>query len=271
MEAALAELKHLIDIVAQLRSPVGGCPWDLEQTPQTLIPYVIEEAYEVADALRRDDTAAIREELGDLLLQVILQAQIASESDRFTLDQVAQVIGDKLVRRHPHVFGDTEVSSPEEVRQNWEAIKAAEKDNARQPGLTPKLQRYAQTLPPLTAAMKISRKAAAVGFEWDSIDQVWETLHEELDEFRYAIQHESPERQQSEFGDILFALTQIARWHHLDPAEALHGTNDRFIQRFEKVEQVAGQSLENLSLQELEALWQKAKQQLAAQAKPDPP
>lgn len=165
----LAALQELIEVVAKLRSPDGGCPWDLAQTPQTLTPYVIEEAYEVVDAIKSGDQEAIAEELGDLLLQVVLQAQIASESGQFSLQEVAQGIAQKLIRRHPHVFGDVSVNSVDEVRQNWEQIKAAEKgeSSAESQKLSTKLSRYGRTLPPLTAAMKISQKAAAVGFEWE--------------------------------------------------------------------------------------------------------
>jgi XTP/dITP diphosphohydrolase len=249
----------LIDVMAQLRSPDGGCPWDLDQTPQTLIPYVIEEAFEVADALRREDQAAIVEELGDLLLQVIFQSQIAQETHQFTLQAVIDGIREKLIRRHPHVFGDVQVQNSAEVNENWEKIKAQEKGETPDQDLTPKLRRYARTLPPLSAALKISRKAAAVGFEWETIEQVWEKFEEELGEFRDALQHSDPVHQQEELGDLLFTVVNLARWYDLDPAEALHGTNDRFIQRFGQVEQVAGRSLETLSLEELEILWQQAK------------
>jgi len=267
--AMLAALQQLIDVVAQLRSPEGGCPWDLAQTPQTLTPYVIEEAYEVVDAIRSGDTGAIAEELGDLLLQVVLQAQIASESGTFSLTEVTEGITQKLIRRHPHVFGDVKVQNVEQVRQNWEQIKAAEKGESSpdpQP-VSRKLSRYARTLPPLMAGMKISQKAAAAGFEWKSIDGVWEKFHEELAEFQQAIAHESPEQQQAELGDLLFILINLGRWYDLDPAEALQGTNQRFIQRLEKMEAVADRPLSDYTLDELETLWQQAKAQLAKHAK----
>src|ERR671932_1046093 len=157
---SLTALKELIEVVASLRSPDGGCPWDLAQTPQTLIPYVIEEAYEVVDAIRSGDKDAIAEELGDLLLQVVLQAQIASEEGQFTLKEIAQGITQKLIRRHPHVFGDVQVQDAEEVHKNWEQIKAAEKGEtpAQAQLLSRKLTRYARTLPPLMAGVKISHK-----------------------------------------------------------------------------------------------------------------
>src|SRR5690348_11963702 len=206
--STLEALKGLIEVVAKLRAPDGGCPWDLAQTPQTLTPYVLEEAYEVVDAIRSGDKDAIAEELGDLLLQVVLQAQIASEQKDFSLAEVAEGITQKLIRRHPHVFGDVELTTPEEVREHWEQIKAEEKgDNSAQAQLlSSKLSRYSRTLPPLTAAMKISEKAAGAGFEWDSIDGVWEKFQEELAEFQEALQTEDKEHQQAELGDLLFTL-----------------------------------------------------------------
>ena len=267
--ATLAALQELIDVVAQLRSPDGGCPWDLAQTPQTLIPYITEEAYEVVDAIRSGDQGAIAEELGDLLLQVVLQAQIAAESGKFSLTEVAQGITQKLIRRHPHVFGDVKVNSVDEVRQNWEQIKAEEKGESSPDAqqLSRKLSRYACTLPPLTAAMKISQKAAAAGFEWENIDGVWAKFHEELAELQQAIAQETPEQQQAELGDLLFVMINLARWYNLDPSDALQGTNQRFIQRLEKMEAVAARPLSDYTLGELENLWQQAKAELAQRSK----
>lgn len=259
----LAALQRLIAVVAQLRSPEGGCPWDLAQTPQTLIPYVIEEAYEVVDAIRQENPGAIADELGDLLLQVVLQAQIASESQQFDLATVADTITEKLIRRHPHVFGDVTVAHVDEVHQNWEQIKAQEdQENHGTDKLAPRLSRYARSLPPLTASMKISKKAAANGFEWETVEGVWEKFQEELSEFKEAIAHESPARQQEELGDLLFTIVNLARWHGLDPDEALQSTNQRFIQRLTIMEAVAERSLSDYTLDELEELWQKAKQRL---------
>jgi XTP/dITP diphosphohydrolase len=261
----LAALQQLIEVVESLRSPEGGCPWDLAQTPQTLIPYVIEEAYEVVDALRREDPEAIVEELGDLLLQVVLQAQIARENHHFTLADVAGRVAEKLVRRHPHVFGDGKAETPEEVRQAWEQIKATEKgDPAKPNGLAGKLSRYGRTLPPLIAGMKISQKAAGIGFEWENLESVWEKFREELGEFQYALAYESRERQEAELGDLLFVLINIARWRGLDPSAALQGTNDRFVDRFSQVEAWIQQthpdrSLSDFSIEELDVLWQRAK------------
>ena len=260
-------LERLVVVVAQLRDPHSGCPWDLKQTHATLIPYVIEEAYEVVDAIQVGEIDAIAEELGDLLLQVVLQAQVAQDSGTFDLSTVAHGIADKLIRRHPHVFGDVQVNGVEEVNHNWERIKAEEKGEPHEPHrITPKLRKYSRTLPPLMAASNISHKAAKAGFEWDDVDGVWAKFHEELDEFRTAIAQESKANQEAELGDLLFTLVNIARWHDLDPATALQGTNRRFIQRFEQVEAAVDQPLDQLSTDELEAFWQQAKRHLKSQA-----
>jgi len=263
--AIMVALERIVDVVAQLRHPETGCPWDLEQTHKSLIPYVIEEAYEVVDAIQVGEQEAIAEELGDLLLQVVLQAQVASDNQEFDLATVANGIADKLIRRHPHVFGDVNVASTDEVHQNWERIKAEEKGVPHEPHkLSPKLTKYNRTLPPLMAASKISVKAAKAGFEWDDIDSVWDKFHEELDEFHRAIAQEPKENQQAELGDLLFTLVNIARWHGLDPSEALQSTNRRFISRFQLVEAVADKPLTDYSVEELEALWQEAKAKLAS-------
>jgi XTP/dITP diphosphohydrolase len=258
----LAALQRLIEVVAQLRHPEQGCPWDLAQTPETLMPYVLEEAYEVVDALQRGEQTEIAEELGDLLLQVVLQAQLFREAQAFDLGDVAQGIADKLIRRHPHVFGDAQADTPDQVKLHWERIKAQEKGDVDGTRLTPKLERYARTLPPMTAAMKISKKAAQAGFEWENLEDVWEKVHEELDEFHQALTQEPIENQEAEFGDLLFSLIQIARWRGLDPVRALQGTNRRFLQRFSLLETAAEKPLADHTLAELEALWQRAKRQL---------
>jgi XTP/dITP diphosphohydrolase len=259
----LASLTQLIEVVAQLRNPDGGCPWDLKQTQKSLTPYILEEAYEAVDAIRSQDQAAIVDELGDLLLQVVLQAQVAKDNGHFDLAQVAQNITEKLIRRHPHVFGDVTVANAEEVNANWDAIKALE--NPQEAILSTKLKKYARSLPPLTAAMKISKRAADVGFEWESMEGVWAKFHEELGELQTAIAQESKENQEGELGDLIFSLIQVARWQGLDPVAGLQGTNDRFIQRLQLMEKFADRDLEQYTLVELEALWQQAKQYLKAQ------
>lgn len=262
----LIELARLIAIIAQLRDPENGCPWDLKQTPKTLTPYVVEEAYEVVDAIHHGDKQDIAEELGDLLLQIVLQAQVFKEQGDFDLGDIAKGIADKMVRRHPHVFGDKTADTPEAVNANWEAIKAqekAQKSPAENPNLlSSKLQRYAQSMPPLDGAMKISQKAAKAGFEWDNIEDVWAKVDEEIAEFKQALAHESKAAQASELGDVFFSLIQIARWNQLNPAEALQGTSRRFVQRFEQVEAQAEKPIAEYSPEELNAFWNRAKQQL---------
>jgi XTP/dITP diphosphohydrolase len=262
--ANLIAMQHLIDVVAKLRSPDGGCPWDLKQTPESLIPYVIEEAYEVVDAIQNGDSKAIAEELGDLLLQVVLQSQIASETNQFAIAEVAEGIAQKLIRRHPHVFGDVKTENMEEIHQNWERIKAEEKgeDLATTQKLSYKLKRYARSLPPLTAGMKISQKAASNGFEWENADGVWAKFHEELDELRYALEHESKQNQQAELGDLLFTLVNVARWYDLDPSVALQSTNQKFIQRVEVIESLCDRPIDTFTAEELNNLWKLAKEQL---------
>jgi XTP/dITP diphosphohydrolase len=262
-------LQHLIEIVAKLRSPDGGCPWDLAQTPETLIPYIIEEAHEVVYAIRDGKQEEIAEELGDLLLQVVLQAQIASERGDFSLQEVAGGIAAKLIRRHPHVFGDLKVASADEVNRNWEQIKAAEKGKKQEADLllSSKLTHYVRSLPPLMAATKISHKAAAVGFEWENVQGVWAKFEEELAEFKESLQTEDKSNKIGELGDLLFTLINIARWYDLDCSEALHETNQKFIQRLSKMEAFAERPLTDYTLDELENLWQKAKAELAKSSK----
>jgi len=264
----LPSLQRLVEVVAQLRSPIGGCPWDLAQTTETLIPYVLEEAYEVVDAIRQGEPEAIADELGDLLLQVVLQAQIASEAEAFDLGTVAEGITEKLIRRHPHVFAEVQVDGVEEVHRNWEEIKGTEAA-AKAQSTADRLGQYGRSLPPMMAAMKISKKAADVGFEWENVEGVWAKFHEELAELEVAIREEPKENQQAELGDLLFTVVNLARWYGLDPDEGLRGTNERFVQRFAQVERAIAQmggdrNLTDYSLEELEVLWQEAKLRLSS-------
>ena len=267
-DPSLRSLQHLLDVVAKLRSPDGGCPWDLAQTHESLIPYVIEEAYEVVDAIQGGDSKAIAEELGDLLLQVVLHSQISKEANTFAIAEVAEGIAQKLIRRHPHVFGDLQTDDIQEIHQNWERIKAEEKgeDLAQTQKLSYKLKRYARSLPPLMAGLKISQKAAEQGFEWENADGVWAKFHEELEELHHAIEHESKENQQAELGDLLFTLINVARWYDLDPSEALQSTNRKFIQRLEKIESFIGNQsdrpISSLTPEELDRFWKLAKEKL---------
>ena len=262
-------LSELIDVVAQLRNPEGGCPWDLEQTHASLVPYVLEEAHEVADAIRHGDNAHLKEELGDLLLQVVLHARIAEEEGRFDLAQIAAGISEKLVRRHPHVFADAEAADSAAVKASWEAIKAAEKaaDQAGTPSASPLSDRLACKVrgqPALAGAMTISKKAAAAGFEWDDMAGVWEKVHEELDELKEAVASGDKAHAQEELGDVLFTLVNVARWCGIDPEAGLAGTNHRFLDRFSRVEAALGGDLQGRSIRELEGLWQQAKAEIRA-------
>ena len=249
--STLTALQDLIDVVARLRDPDRGCPWDLAQTPQSLTPYIVEEAYEAVHAIRSGDRDAIVSELGDLLLQVVLQSQLASEAGQFTIEDVAQSISAKLIRRHPHVFGDVQVTGVEEVRANWEEIKAIEKGKSTEL-LSDKLSSYTEKLPPLTAAMKISNRAASMGFEWENVDGVWEKFEEELAEFKEALATPDIAHQETELGDLLFTVVNLARWFELDPERGLSGTNQRFIDRIQQMERYIDKPLSDYSISELE-------------------
>ena len=282
----LSDLAELIAIVERLRDPVSGCPWDLEQTHESLIPYVLEEAHEVADAIRQGDAIhqgdadPLCEELGDLLLQVVLHARIAQEAGRFDLAAIARAINAKMVRRHPHVFGpDQALDRPADaaaVRVRWEAIKAAEKqaaNAAKGPGtaststspLSDQLAAKLRGQSALAGAMTISRRAAAAGFEWDDLDGVWAKVDEELDELRQALAQGDPAHAETELGDVLFTLVNLARWSNLDPEAGLAGTNRRFLDRFSRVEAALGGELGGRPLAELEAHWRQAKAQIRAE------
>ena len=258
-------MHDLVGVVAQLRDPNQGCPWDLKQTHQTLIPYLLEEAHEVVDAIRHGDDRHLQEELGDLLLQVVLHAQLAQEQKRFDLDAVARGISDKLIRRHPHVFGDAEAFDSEAVSANWEIIKAAEKAERGEipfestSPLSDQLASKIRGQPALAGAMTLSRKAAKAGFEWDDIKGVWGKVHEELEELKEAIASGDQQHAQEELGDLLFTLVNVARWCDIKPEEGLASTNQRFLDRFSRVEAALGGQLQGHSISELEALWQQAK------------
>ena len=254
-------LRRLEEVVARLRDPQGGCPWDLEQTHQSLVPYVLEEAHEVADAIRYGDDSHLKEELGDLLLQVVLHARIAGEDNRFDLNAVAEAISAKLIRRHPHVFADGEASDSEAVRRSWEAIKAAERGE-QIPSASPLSDQLAGKVrgqPALAGAMTISKKAAKAGFEWDDMAGVWDKVHEELDELKEAVASGDKAHAQEELGDLLFTLVNVARWCGIDPESGLAGTNHRFLDRFSRVEAALEGNFQGRSIKELEGLWRRAK------------
>ncbi len=250
------------ETIAHLRAP-EGCPWDRKQTHLTLRPYLLEETYEVLEALDAEDPDALAEELGDLLLQVVLHTQIAVEYGEFKMADVLGHINRKLWRRHPHVFGDVEVSSVDEVTANWEAIKKAEKarTNGGADTAASALDGVPKGLPALAQAMAISKKAARVGFEWPNIQGVLDKIVEEAAEI---VQAGRPEEVESEIGDLLFAVVNLARWKNVDPESALRETNARFGRRFRRLEALAaarGRSLDGMTIEELDALWEQAKRE----------
>jgi MazG family protein len=248
-------LHRLVTIMRRLLAP-NGCPWDREQTLESLRPYVIEEAHEVVDAIDRGATAELREELGDLLLQIVFQAELARTAGWFGPDDVVSAICDKLVRRHPHVFGDLQVSGSSEVIANWEAIKAEEKPKR---GV---LDGVPTALPALLRALRVGEKAGRVGFDWPSLSGARAKVDEELAELDAALQSNDKERVTHELGDVLFALVSVARKADLDPEAALRGTLDRFTQRVRGAEaraQARGQKLSELNAEELDELWREVK------------
>ncbi|HSQ70097.1 MAG TPA: nucleoside triphosphate pyrophosphohydrolase [Steroidobacteraceae bacterium] len=256
-----AGIERLLAIMSRLRDPTGGCPWDREQTWRSISPHTLEEAYELADAIERDDPGAVRDELGDLLFQVVFQAQIAREQGLFDFDDVAAGIGDKLERRHPHVFGDQRIASSQEQSRAWEAHKAAER-RERGDG-TGVLDGVARALPALARAAKLGRRAAAVGFDWSSADAVLDKVDEEVAESRHALGQGNPAELREELGDLLFAVAQAARYCGVDPEEALRQANDKFERRFRHIEadlDSRGLSPQQVGIDELEALWIEAKQ-----------
>ena len=246
------------EIVAHLRAP-NGCPWDREQTHETLRKHLLEESYEVISAIDSGDFADMREEFGDLLLQVILQSQIANEEGHFNVNQVVQGIYSKIVRRHPHVFGDLKLDGVDGVLANWEKLKEKERsDKKEEKGL---LDGIPLALPSLSQAQEYQDRAARVGFDWPEIEGVLDKVKEEIDEIKNA---ETDFELASEIGDLFFALVNLARWKHVDAESALRGTNMKFKSRFSFVEQGAkkqGRNLSELSLEEMDALWNAAKQQ----------
>jgi nucleoside triphosphate diphosphatase len=253
------DIGRLLEIMAALRDPQTGCPWDREQTFATIAPYTIEEAYEVADAIARGDLDHLPDELGDLLLQVAFHARMAEEAGRFDFGDVVEAITTKLIRRHPHVFGEARDLSPGEVKGLWEEIKRAERAGRKQePGI---LAEVPAALPALTRADKLTRKAATVGFDWPDASQVIGKIREELAEVEHALAHE-PDEVAGEIGDLLFAVANLARHAGIDPEAALRGTNAKFERRFGFVEKRLadeGSSPKEAGLDRMEALWGEAK------------
>ena len=261
-----ADLQRLVEV---LRAP-GGCPWDREQTHDSIAHNMIEEAYEAVDAIEQHNTTHLREELGDVLLQVVLQAQIAADTGEFTIADVCREVNAKMIRRHPHVFGDHAAAhSAGEVLDIWDSVKLAEKEHADDAAQSEKpaglLDSVPVSFPALMQATKISRKAVSAGFEWDTIDDVWAKVDEEIGEFKQACKQGNAASMEMEFGDVLFSLVNIARKLKIDPENALRATCRKFRDRWSFMEGAAwaqGKRIEDLSMDEMQVLWDQAKEKL---------
>jgi MazG family protein len=260
------DISRLLAIMARLRSPHGGCPWDLQQSFATIAPYTIEEAYEVADAIERDDLVSLKDELGDLLFQVVFHAQMASEAGDFAFGDVVRGICDKMLRRHPHVFGSAEAVSAEAVTRTWEAHKAAERQTrADAEGRVPSvLDGVAAGLPALSRAIKLQNRAARVGFDWPDVAPVFDKITEEIGELRAELtaDRDNSDRLEDELGDVLFVISNLARHLKIDPEVALRRTNAKFERRFQRIEALLaarGKRPEDSDLAEMDALWDQAK------------
>jgi len=264
----------LAAVMARLRAP-GGCPWDREQTHSTLRTYLIEEAYEVLDALDSRDDSKFAEELGDLLLQVLFHAQIAAEDRRFSIHDVIRGIHDKMIRRHPHVFGNVKAKTSAQVLRNWELLKKEERraksdDSVEVKAAHSLLDGVPHTIPALLEAFQLTRKAARIGFDWPNVQGVFEKLHEESDELREVLnKKDSPERIESELGDILFVAVNLSRFLNVDPEIALHKASSKFTRRFREMEKIAreqGTTLAEIPRPQLESLWGQSKQRELSRA-----
>ena len=250
------DIQPLVDVMRTLREP-GGCPWDREQTHASIRSNMIEEVYEYLEAVDADDTEGMREELGDVLMQIVFHARMAEEAGRFDLQDVIDEVVDKLIRRHPHVFGETKVTGSDEVLVNWEAIKKTEKTERKHV-----LDGVAQGLPALLRAYKLQGKAAKVGFDWPDSIGVWDKVQEELGELQEALASGDKQAAENELGDVLFAIVNYARHHKIEPEVALNGTNNRFAKRFAHVEagvEASGKKWHDFSLSELDRFWDEAK------------
>lgn len=251
-------VEDLCDIVRILREP-GGCPWDAEQTHQSIRKDLLEEAYETADAIDINDDTALCEELGDLLLQVVFHAQIASEENSFNLDNVVDGICKKLILRHPHVFGNVVAETSEEVLNNWDAIKRDEKS---QKTYTDTLESVPRAFPALMRSAKVQKRASKAGFDWDNAEDAFQKLPEEIEEFREAVKSGDTDSMTEEFGDMLFAAVNVSRFYKIDAEAALQSATDKFMTRFKAVEQKVlqdGHDMKELSLTELDAIWNEVK------------
>lgn len=246
-------LEELIEVVSRLRAP-DGCPWDREQTHQTLRPNMLEEAYEAVDAIDENDMNHLREELGDVLLQVLLHSEIASERGDFDIEAVAKELKEKLIHRHPHVFGTAHVDNAAEVKKNWDMLKAEEKTERKSA-----MDGISRSQAALMSAQKISKRAVKQGFEWPNEDSLYKCLYSEIEEFKDAEKEGDSLHMEEEFGDILFAAVNLARWNKIDAEQALLKANKKFEKRFRKMEELATKPLTQYTFDEYDALWREAK------------
>ncbi len=257
----MSDITEMLAIMRSLRDPQTGCPWDIQQNFHSIAPYTIEEAYEVADAIERNDFRELAQELGDLLFQVVFHAQMAQEQGLFGFEDVVDAICDKLIRRHPHVFGDAAIASAEEQTKAWEDHKARERQLSDK--YRSAMDGIARTLPGLTRAAKLQKRAAKAGFDWDKIMPIFDKLAEEAGELKAELAKNAPcERIEDELGDMLFTVVNIARHAQIDPELAIRRANAKFETRFRKMEEaasLAGQTLSTLSMDSLENYWQQAK------------
>ena len=259
----MSDIKKLLEVMKSLRDEANGCPWDVEQTFTTIAPFTVEEAYEVADAIAREDMSALRDELGDLLFQVVFHAQMASEAGEFDFDDVVAAICEKMIRRHPHVFGSEAERAAGAKDGSWERIKAGERAAATDKSA---MAGVANALPALKRAQKLGERASAVGFDWDDRDGVRDKIHEELEELEEAVGSRESSHIDEEFGDLVFAVVNLARHLNVDPEQALAGANRKFERRFRDMEQAitaSGKRLEKQSLAQLEQEWRAAKRRLS--------
>ncbi len=250
-------LDKLIETVRVLRSP-EGCEWDRAQTHKTLRPNMLEEAYEAVDAIDTGDMKHLKEELGDVLLQVLLHSQIADDEGEFNLDDVAKGLNEKLIHRHPHVFGDIKVNSTDEIIDNWDKLKKEEKPHRKSA-----MDGISKSQSALMSAQKISKRAVKKGFEWPDEKTLYECIKSEFDEFQDAIKENNPEHAEEEMGDILFAVVNLARWNKIDAEQALLKANKKFMARFRKMEELAEKPLDEYNFREYDILWKRAKENLS--------
>lgn len=252
----MEEFKELVEVIARLRAK-DGCQWDREQTHSTLKPNMIEEAYEAVDAIDDNDLKHLQEELGDVLLQVLLHSQIASEEGAFSIEDVSRELKEKLIHRHPHVFGNVKVNSTDDILNNWDKLKAEEKTHRKSA-----MDGISKAQSALMSAQKISKRAVKTGFEWPNEKSLYDCIYSEFEEFKEAEAEGDREHMEEEYGDILFATVNLARWNKIDAEQALLKANKKFMKRFRKMEELATKPLNDYSFEEYDALWKQSKKQV---------